>query len=252
MLDPVIGVDPHVVRRMPAAAADPRLQLIGLTRAEIAEALVATGLVEPKPARMRATQIWGWLYNRGVTGFGAMSNISKDLREKLAEHFRIGRPEIVEARLSTDVTRKWLWRFEDGSEAESVFIPDDDRGTLCVSSQVGCTLTCRFCHTGTQRLVRNLTTAEIVMQVLVARDALGEWPSPPDGRLLSNIVMMGMGEPLYNFDNVKKALSIVMDPEGISLSKRRITLSTSGVVPDMARAGSENTSIFVRGLSFRV
>jgi 23S rRNA (adenine2503-C2)-methyltransferase len=179
------------------------------------------------------------VYNRGVTDFDAMTNIAKDTRALLADIFVIARPEVVTAQVSTDGTRKWLLRSVDGQEYEMVFIPDADRGTLCVSSQVGCTLNCRFCHTGTMKLVRNLTPGEIVGQVMLARDALGEWPSPPDGRLLTNIVMMGMGEPLYNFENVKKALGIVMDGDGISLSKRRITLSTSGVVPMMARAGEE-------------
>jgi 23S rRNA (adenine2503-C2)-methyltransferase len=228
MLSTPIGMEPVVVPRDLKPAADGRLLLVGLTREEIAAALEVAGVPE-RSRKMRAQQIWGWIYHYGVTNFEAMTNISKDLREELARHFRIGRPEIVEAQLSADGTRKWLLRFDDGNEVEAVFIPDEDRGTLCVSSQVGCTLTCRFCHTGTQRLVRNLTADEIVMQVMVARD----------GRLLSNIVMMGMGEPLYNFDNVKKALGIVMDGEGISLSRRRITLSTSGVVPEMRRCGAE-------------
>ncbi|MFC7049336.1 23S rRNA (adenine(2503)-C(2))-methyltransferase RlmN [Emcibacter nanhaiensis] len=212
--------------------------LIGLTRDEIAERLKGIGVPE-KQCRMRAQQIWSWIYHFGARGFGEMTNISKTLQAQLAEHFEIGRPEIIEALVSVDGTRKWLMRFPDGNEVETVFIPEEDRGTLCVSSQVGCTLTCRFCHTGTQRLVRNLTPMEIVMQVLVARDDLGEWPTPKEGRMLSNIVMMGMGEPLYNFDNVKKALKIMMDEGGISLSKRRITLSTSGVVPEMKRCGEE-------------
>ena len=212
--------------------------LIGLTRDEIAERLKGIGVPE-KQCRMRAQQIWSWIYHFGAKGFDEMTNISKKMQAQLAEHFEIGRPEIIEALVSVDGTRKWLMRFPDGNEVETVFIPEEDRGTLCVSSQVGCTLTCRFCHTGTQRLVRNLTPMEIVMQVLVARDDLGEWPTPKEGRMLSNIVMMGMGEPLYNFDNVKKALKIVMDEGGISLSKRRITLSTSGVVPEMKRCGEE-------------
>lgn len=233
-----LGMEAVVTPRVMKPAADGRVMLVGLTREEIAEQLAAAGVPE-RFCKMRAQQIWQWIYNRGVTNFDEMTNISKDLRQSLETRFRIGRPEIVEAQLSSDGTRKWLLRFDDGNEVETVFIPDDERGTLCVSSQVGCTLTCRFCHTGTQRLVRNLNPDEIVMQVMVARDALGEWPSSPDGRLLSNIVMMGMGEPLYNFDNVKKALSIVMDPEGISLSRRRITLSTSGVVPEIERCGEE-------------
>ena len=238
MLQTPLGIEPVVAPRPVVAPADGKTSLIGLDRAEIAERLLEIGVPE-RQVKMRAQQIWSWIYHRGVQDFAAMTNISKDLREALDGAFAITRPEVVERHVSVDGTRKWLLRFADGNEVETVFIPEEDRGTLCVSSQVGCTLTCRFCHTGTQRLVRNLTPAEIVGQVLIARDDLGEWPSPPDGRLLSNIVMMGMGEPLYNFDNVKKALKIVMDPEGISLSRRRITLSTSGVVPMMGRCGAE-------------
>ena len=215
-----------------------RRSLIGLTRPEIAAELAGIGLPE-RDLRMRAGQIWNWLYGRGATDFGAMTTIAKDLRAKLAERFTIDRPRIVSEQISSDGTRKWLLRFADGQEAETVYIPEEDRGTLCVSSQVGCTLNCRFCHTGTQKLVRNLTAREIVSQILVARDSLGEWPAPKEGRLLSNIVMMGMGEPLYNFDNVKQALRIAMDGEGLSLSRRRITLSTAGVVPMIPRVGSE-------------
>jgi 23S rRNA (adenine2503-C2)-methyltransferase len=235
------------VPRATPPRGDGRLDLVGLDRAAIAAALAGAGLVTAREARMRARQLSHWIYHRGATDFAAMSDLGKDLRGRLADHFHIGRPEIVEARVSTDGTRKWLLR-SGGEEYETVFIPDADRGTLCVSSQVGCTLNCRFCHTGTMRLVRNLTAAEIVGQVLLARDALGEWPrsaqptgetSAPEGRLLTNIVMMGMGEPLYNFENVRDALRVVMDGEGLALSKRRITLSTSGVVPMMARAGEE-------------
>nr|WP_210413836.1 23S rRNA (adenine(2503)-C(2))-methyltransferase RlmN [Luteithermobacter gelatinilyticus] len=235
-----LGTEPVVAPRMPTAdgAFAQNRTLVGLDRAEIAERLKTIGVPE-KQVKMRTQQIWSWMYHYGAKDFDVMTNISKDLRARLAEHYEIGRPEIIEALISRDGTRKWLLRYADGNEAETVFIPDDDRGTLCVSSQVGCTLTCRFCHTGTQRLVRNLTPAEIVMQVLVARDDLGEWPTPHDGRRLTNIVLMGMGEPLYNFENVKKAMQIVMDEQGISLSKRRITLSTSGVVPEMARCGQE-------------
>jgi len=232
------AIDPVPVPRAAHLRDDGRVEIIGLTKIELREALAAAGIPEGQ-AKMRATQIWQWIYNRGVTDFDAMSNIAKDTRALLAASFVVDRPEVVTAQVSTDGTRKWLLRSPDGQEYEMVFIPDADRGTLCVSSQVGCTLNCRFCYTGTMKLVRNLTPGEIVGQVMLARDALGEWPSPPDGRLLTNIVMMGMGEPLYNFDNVKKALGIVMDGEGISLSKRRITLSTSGVVPMMARAGAE-------------
>jgi 23S rRNA (adenine2503-C2)-methyltransferase len=240
VLMPIPGgpADPVAVPRAIAPLADGRRDLIGMTRAAIAEALVETGLAESKPARMRARQLWSWIYSRGVTDFALMSDLSKPLREGLATHFVVGRPEVVEAHVSTDGTRKWLLR-SGGEEYEMVFIPDADRGTLCVSSQVGCTLNCRFCFTGTMKLVRNLTAAEIVGQVMLARDSLGEWPSQPEGRLLTNIVMMGMGEPLYNFDAVRDALKIVMDGDGLALSKRRITLSTSGVVPMMARAGAE-------------
>jgi 23S rRNA (adenine2503-C2)-methyltransferase len=218
----------------PAPPADERRNLIGLDRQALAAEMAAIGA----PA-FRARQIWHWIYHRGVTDFAAMTSLAKDFRARLAERFAIGRPAISAAQVSVDGTRKWLLRFPDGQEVETVHIPEDDRGTLCVSSQVGCTLTCRFCHTGTQRLVRNLTAAEIVGQVMMARDELGEWPSPKDGRLLSNIVLMGMGEPLYNYDNVAQALKIVMDGEGIAISKRRITLSTAGVVPMIERCGRE-------------
>jgi 23S rRNA (adenine2503-C2)-methyltransferase len=238
-LMPIAGAaDPVAVPRPAVSRPDGLLDLVGLSKAAIAEALVESGLVEKKQARMRAKQIWSWIYNRGVTDFAQMSDLSKPLREGLAARFVVGRPEVVEAHVSTDGTRKWLLR-SAGEEYEMVFIPDADRGTLCVSSQVGCTLNCRFCFTGTMKLVRNLTASEIVGQVMLARDSLGEWPSQPEGRLLTNIVMMGMGEPLYNFDNVRDALKIVMDGDGLALSKRRITLSTSGVVPMMARAGEE-------------
>jgi 23S rRNA (adenine2503-C2)-methyltransferase len=231
-------IDPVPVPRPSFASGDPRVDLVGLSRDQIREALAEAGL-DPKQAKLRAKQIWHQIYNRGATSFDAMSDIAKAQRAWFAERFVIGRPDVVVQQVSTDGTRKWLLKTPDGHDFEMVFIPDADRGTLCVSSQVGCTLNCRFCHTGTMRLVRNLTPAEIVGQVMLARDALGEWPSQPEGRLLSNIVMMGMGEPLYNFDNVRDALKIVMDGDGLALSKRRITLSTSGVVPMMARAGEE-------------
>jgi len=188
---------------------------------------------------MRAQQIAHWMYFYGATDFDQMTNITKDFRAKLAEGFMLDRPEIATQQISEDGTRKWLLKLADGSMVEAVYIPEDDRGTLCVSSQVGCTLTCKFCHTGTQKLVRNLTAPEIVQQILVARDALEEWPSPPEGRLLSNIVFMGMGEPLYNFDEVKTAAEMMMDPSGLSMSRRRITLSTAGVVPMMEKCGEE-------------
>ncbi|MCG8543683.1 MAG: 23S rRNA (adenine(2503)-C(2))-methyltransferase RlmN, partial [Alphaproteobacteria bacterium] len=217
-----------------AAAVDARLNLIGMDRADLAEALAPLGV-----KRFRADQVFQWIYNRGLTEFDGMTNLSKDLRATLAERFRIDRPRIDAHQVSTDGTQKWLVGFADGHEAETVHIPESDRGTLCVSSQIGCTLTCSFCHTGTQKLVRNLTAEEIVGQVMLARDAFGEWPSPSEDRKLTNIVMMGMGEPLYNFDNVKKALAIVQDGEGLAVSRRRITLSTSGVVPMMQRCGEE-------------
>jgi len=236
---PIPGhIDPVPVPRAIVPQADGRVDLIGLPKSEIRAALEAAGM-EPKQAKLRAKQLWHWIYNRGATDFAAMTDIAKAMHPWLAERFVIGRPEVVEAQVSTDGTRKWLLRSDDGQDYEMVFIPDADRGTLCVSSQVGCTLNCRFCHTGTMRLVRNLTAGEIVSQVMLARDALGEWPSQPEGRLLTNIVMMGMGEPLYNFENVRDALKLVMDGDGLALSKRRITLSTSGVVPMMARAGQE-------------
>jgi 23S rRNA (adenine2503-C2)-methyltransferase len=218
----------------PTASADGRKNLVGLDRAELEAEIVALG----EPA-FRARQLWHWIYHRGVTDFAAMTSLAKSFRENLAARYVVARPEVTVARQSIDGTRKWLLRFADGQEIETVHIPEEDRGTLCVSSQVGCTLTCKFCHTGTQKLVRNLSAAEIVGQVMMARDALGEWPSPQDERLLSNIVMMGMGEPLYNWDNVSKALKIVMDHEGISISKRRITLSTAGVVPMIEACGRE-------------
>jgi len=251
---PIPGhVDPVPVPRPVTAREDGRTDLIGLPRPQIAALFQEAGL-DAKAAKLRAKQVFHWLYHRGVTEFEAMTDIAKSMRPWLCERFVIGRPDVVEAQVSTDGTRKWLLRTADGHDFEMVFIPDADRGTLCVSSQVGCTLNCRFCHTGTMKLVRNLTPGEIVGQVMLARDALGEWPKgsmagleveeeegsyTSDGRLLTNIVMMGMGEPLYNFDNVRDALKLVMDGDGLALSKRRITLSTAGVVPMMARAGEE-------------
>ncbi|MEO1724865.1 MAG: 23S rRNA (adenine(2503)-C(2))-methyltransferase RlmN [Pseudomonadota bacterium] len=230
--------------KLPRAAADlgARRNLVGLSRPALADALVEAG-VPAKQARMRAGQLWQWIYQRGVRDFSEMTNISKALRAELNAAFEIRRPEIVSRQVSRDGTRKYLLRIAGGHEVEAVYIPETDRGTLCISSQVGCTLTCTFCHTGTQKLVRNLTAGEIVGQILVARDDLGEWPRagerPPETRLLSNIVLMGMGEPLYNTDNVRDAMLIAMDGEGLSLSRRRITLSTSGVVPDIGRWGAE-------------
>ncbi len=245
-------IDPVPVARDITPRADGRIDLLGLPKIRIMELFTEAGL-EPKQAKLRSKQVYHWLYHRGVTEFSAMTDISKTMQPWLEERFVVGRPNIVEAQHSTDGTRKWLLQTDDGHDFEMVFIPDADRGTLCVSSQVGCTLNCTFCHTGTMRLVRNLTPGEIVGQVMLARDALGEWPKgrmdiseeeneseySADGRLLTNIVMMGMGEPLYNFDHVRDALRLVMDGEGLALSKRRITLSTSGVVPMMARCGDE-------------
>jgi len=216
------------------APAPLRPNLVGMDRDDL-EALVAD-LGEP---RFRAKQLFQWIYHKGSEDFAAMTNLGKALRAKLAEGHRIARPAVTADLLSTDGTRKWLLKFDDGNEAEMVFIPEEDRGTLCISSQVGCTLTCTFCHTGTQRLVRNLTPAEIVGQVMLARDRLDEWPSANDNRRITNIVLMGMGEPLYNTENVTKAMKIVMDGDGIGISKRRITLSTSGVVPEMHKVGAE-------------
>ncbi|MEI2299010.1 23S rRNA (adenine(2503)-C(2))-methyltransferase RlmN [Ensifer sp. MJa1] len=226
--------------------------LIGLLREDMAKALVEKGIPE-RQVKMRVSQLWHWLYVRGVSDFDHMTNVSKDMREMLKEHFTIARPEIVEEQISGDGTRKWLLRFPARGagrpvEIETVYIPEEGRGTLCISSQVGCTLTCSFCHTGTQKLVRNLTAEEILAQLLLARDRLGDFPErdtpqgaivPAEGRKITNIVMMGMGEPLYNFEHVKTALLIASDGEGLSLSKRRITLSTSGIVPEIYRTGEE-------------
>src|ERR1700712_663797 len=239
-LMPIPGhIDPVPVPRAVVSRADGRIDLLGLSKDDLRMAL-ETSQLEPKQAKLRAKQLWHWIYNRGATDFSVMTDISKTLHAWLANRFVISRPEVVETQVSTDGTRKWLLRSPDAQDYEMVFIPDADRGTLCVSSQVGCTLNCRFCHTGTMRLVRNLTPAEIVGQVMLARDSLGEWPSQPEGRMLTHIVMMGMGEPLYNFDNVRDALKLVMDGDGLALSKRRITLSTSGVVPMMEGAGGED------------
>jgi 23S rRNA (adenine2503-C2)-methyltransferase len=227
-------------------SAEPRRNLVGLGRAALAAEMAEFG-AEP----FRARQLWHWIYHRGATGFAQMTSLSKAFRDRLAGHYELRRPAVSRSLASIDGTRKWLLRFADGQEVETVHIPEEDRGTLCVSSQVGCTLSCTFCHTGTQRLVRNLGPAEIVGQVMAARDALGEWPSPQgdrppgtpalaDGRPgVTNIVLMGMGEPLYNYDNVAAAVKIVMDPEGLSISRRKITLSTAGVVPMIRRCGAE-------------
>ena len=266
-------IDPVPVARDITPRADGRIDLIGLSAARIRELFEEAGL-DARQAKLRAKQVFHWLYHRGVTDFEAMTDIAKTMRPWLATRFVIGRPNVVEAQHSTDGTRKWLLQTDDGHEFEMVFIPDEDRGTLCVSSQVGCTLNCTFCHTGTMRLVRNLTPGEIVGQVMLARDALGEWPKgnmsigrmndlgeeeaddsighyTADGRLLTNIVMMGMGEPLYNFEHVRDALKLVMDGDGLALSKRRITLSTSGVIPMMERCGEEigvNLAVSLHGV----
>ncbi|ANP37348.1 50S rRNA methyltransferase [Phaeobacter gallaeciensis] len=219
-----------------------KINLVGLTREQMRAALIEHGTPE-KQAKMRVGQIWQWIYQWGKRDFAEMTNLAKAYRAQLAEHFEIAIPEMVSKQVSTDGTRKYLVRIAGGHEVEVVYIPEEGRGTLCISSQVGCTLTCSFCHTGTQKLVRNLTAGEIVGQVMMARDDLEEWPVPgapkDETRLLSNIVLMGMGEPLYNFENVRDAMKIAMDPEGISLSRRRITLSTSGVVPEIARTAEE-------------
>ena len=219
-----------------------KINLVGLTRDQLRAVLIENGTAE-KQAKMRVGQIWQWIYQWGVRDFHAMTNLAKAYRAELDAKFVIEIPEVVSKQVSTDGTRKYLVRIAGGHEVEVVYIPEDDRGTLCISSQVGCTLTCSFCHTGTQKLVRNLTAGEIVGQVMMARDDLEEWPVPgapkDETRLLSNIVLMGMGEPLYNFENVRDAMKIAMDPEGISLSRRRITLSTSGVVPEIARTAEE-------------
>ena len=232
------------VHAIPRKLAEGKTNLVGLTRAALREALIAAGTPE-KQAKMRVGQIWQWVYHWGVRDFAQMTNLAKDYRQLLAENFTITLPEVVTRQVSADGTRKYLVRIAGGHEVEVVYIPEENRGTLCISSQVGCTLTCTFCHTGTQKLVRNLTAGEIVGQVMLARDDLGEWPEPGTGsgedgpRLVSNIVLMGMGEPLYNFDNVRDAMQIVMDGEGIALGRRRITLSTSGVVPEIARTATE-------------
>jgi 23S rRNA (adenine2503-C2)-methyltransferase len=230
----------------PGSVAASRRNLAGLGRAALSAEMAAFGA---EPFRIR--QLWHWIYYRGITDFAAMTSLSKAFRERLAEHYELCRPAVAQCLASADGTRKWLLRFADGQEVETVHIPEVDRGTLCVSAQVGCTLNCSFCHTGTQRLVRNLSPEEIVGQAMVARDALGEWPSPSDGRhavapaeavirpAITNIVLMGMGEPLYNYENVATALKTVMDPEGLSISRRKITLSTAGVVPLIHRCGAE-------------
>jgi 23S rRNA (adenine2503-C2)-methyltransferase len=243
---PVTTLDPAPAVAPDAGSIGPE-PLIGLSRAELAERLRALGVPE-RQIRMRVSQLWSWLYVRGLTGFAGMTDVATALRAELAARFTLARPEIVTEQVSVDGTRKWLLRLADGKEVETVYIPEADRGTLCISSQVGCTLTCSFCHTGTQRLVRNLTAGEIVGQIMLARDRLGDWPGavaddprgiPDAERKITNVVLMGMGEPLYNFDNVRDACAVAADGEGLSISKRRITMSTSGVVPEIPRWGEE-------------
>ena len=232
----------HNFVTVPRKSPDGPTNLVGLTRVDLREVLIENGTPE-KQANMRVSQIWQWIYEKGVRDFDQMTNLAKPYRENLKKSFQISVPEIITKNVSEDGTRKYLMRINGGHEIETVYIPEENRGTLCISSQVGCTLTCSFCHTGTQRLVRNLSSSEIVGQILVARDDLGEWPiqglPKNETRLLSNVVLMGMGEPLYNFENVRDAMKITMDPEGISLSRRRITLSTSGVVPEISKTAEE-------------
>ena len=232
----------HNFVTVPRKAPEGPFNIVGLTRSSLRKALIESGTPE-KQANMRVGQIWQWIYEKGERDFSSMTNLAKPYRVALQENFVISVPQIISKNISQDGTRKYLLRIDGGHEVETVYIPEENRGTLCISSQVGCTLTCSFCHTGTQRLVRNLTSSEIVGQILVARDDLDEWPTQgipkTEPRLVSNVVLMGMGEPLYNFDNVRDAMKIAMDPEGIALSRRRITLSTSGVVPEIAKTAEE-------------
>jgi len=244
-----LGVTLDLSRAPAGPAPAPRPNITGMTRDELRAAIVTAGVAPPEKARMRASQVWRWVHHYGVTDFGAMTDVAKETRAALADAFSLARPEIVERQVSKDGTRKWLIRTAPGIEIETVYIPDVGRsGALCVSSQVGCTLNCTFCHTGTQALVRNLTAAEIVAQVQVARDDLGEWPSPKEDRRLSNIVFMGMGEPLYNLDNVAAAIDVIADNEGIAISRRRITVSTSGVVPELKGLGERTQAMLAISL----
>jgi 23S rRNA (adenine2503-C2)-methyltransferase len=244
-----LGVTLDLSRAAAQPLASPAPNLAGLTRGELVAALVDARVVRPDKAKMRAGQLWRWIHHYGVTDFAAMTDVAKETRAALADAFALARPEVVERQVSKDGTRKWLIRMAPGVEVETVYIPDVGRaGALCVSSQVGCTLNCTFCHTGTQALVRNLTAAEIVAQVQVARDDLGEWPSPKEDRRLSNIVFMGMGEPLYNLDHVAAAIDIIADGEGIAISRRRITVSTSGVVPQLADLGERTQAMLAISL----
>jgi 23S rRNA (adenine2503-C2)-methyltransferase len=244
-----LGVTLDLSHAPAGADAPPRPNLAGLSRSELAQALVAAEVVRPEKARMRASQLWRWIHHYGVTDFALMTDVAKETRAALAEAFTLARPQVVERQVSRDGTRKWLIRMAPGVEVETVYIPDVGRaGALCVSSQVGCTLNCTFCHTGTQALVRNLSAAEIVAQVQVARDDLGEWPSPKEDRRLSNIVFMGMGDPHYNLDNVAAAIDVIADNEGIAISRRRITVSTSGVVPQLAELGERTQAMLAISL----
>ena len=243
-------------QELAASNKPPAQSVIGVSRADLAAKLKLLGVPE-RQARMRVSQLWGWTYVRGATDFAAMTDIAKELRAELAQAFNLARPEIVTEQISEDGTRKWLLRLRDGREIETVYMPESDRGTLCISSQVGCTLTCSFCHTGTQKLVRNLTAGEIVGQIMLARDRIGDWPGaipddtrglPASERKITNVVLMGMGEPLYNFDNVRDAMAIVADGEGLSVSKRRITMSTSGIAPEIPRWGEEAGSMLAISL----
>ena len=237
-----------LISNEPEIKADERIRLPGLSRAQISEQLAAIG-IDPKKLKMRTSQVFQWIYNHGVTEFDQMSNVAKPMQQKLAEHFSLSRPEIIERQVSVDGTRKYLVRMAPGIEVESVFIPNVSKtGALCVSSQVGCTLTCKFCHTGTQRLVRNLTAQEIVLQVMMTRDDLGEWPTTQENRKLTNVVFMGMGEPLYNTDNVAAAIDILADDTGLAIGRRRVTVSTSGVVPDIAKIGEKTNAMLAISL----
>jgi 23S rRNA (adenine2503-C2)-methyltransferase len=243
-----LGATLNLARATPAVAPAP-VNLSGLTRKQLAVAMVEAGAVPPEKAKMRSTQVFRWIHHRGATSFDQMTDVAKDTRAAMAEHFTLARPEIVERQVSKDGTRKWLIRTAPGIEIEAVYIPDVGRsGALCVSSQVGCTLNCTFCHTGTQALVRNLTAAEIVAQVQVCKDDLDEWPSDREDRRLSNIVFMGMGEPLYNLDSVSDAIDIISDNEGIGISRRRITVSTSGVVPELKALGERTQAMLAISL----
>lgn len=243
---PVKSLDVSFSNRPDAAGPIP---LAGLTRPQLRAALIDHAGVEEKKAKMRAEQLWRWIYHYGVQSFDEMTNVSKDLRKVLSEKFTLARAEIVERLVSVDGTRKYLIRFAPGVEAETVFIPDVGKsGALCVSSQVGCTLNCTFCHTGTQKLVRNLTAAEIAQQVMIARDDLGEWPTSNEDRQITNIVFMGMGEPLYNLDNVSDAIDVISDGDGIAIGRRRITVSTSGVVPKMTELGERTKAMLAISL----